>query len=420
MNHFLENFRLFFIFLRLGLTSFGGPVAHIGFFHEAFVQRRKWLSEQDYSELVSLCQILPGPASSQIGMSIGLMRGGISGALAAWLGFTLPSALFMTAFAFVLSNFQGYLSSALVRGLKLAAVAVVAQALISMTKSLCPDLKRKLLACALALPLIFFGMPIVQFAVIILGACIGVFFLPEAIGAAHKSLLFKVPKRTALICLSLLLAILCLLPLTAGLGGNLFLILFDKFYRAGALVFGGGHVVLPLLASEFVEQKIVSKDVFLAGYGAAQAIPGPLFSFAGFLGAASVLEISTGAVQGIAAQRENGLFAAQLFNQWLPWAGAGVSLVAVFLPSFLLVIGAIPFWEKFKDFHAARRVITGINAAVVGLLLAALIHPVSSTAITNSGDVSIVLLCLALLYFFRTPSWLIVLLSAALTSLAAA
>ena len=211
-------------------------------------------------------------------------------------------------------------------------------------------------------------MPIVQFAVIILGACIGVFFLPEAIGAAHKSFLFKVPKRTALICLSLLLAILCLLPLTAGLGGNLFLILFDKFYRAGALVFGGGHVVLPLLASEFVEQKIVSKDVFLAGYGAAQAIPGPLFSFAGFLGAASVLEISTGAVQGIAAQRENGLFAAQLFNQWLPWAGAGVSLVAVFLPSFLLVIGAIPFWEKFKDFHAARRAITGINAALSAAL----------------------------------------------------
>lgn len=409
---------LFFIFLRLGLTSFGGPVAHIGFFHEAFVQRRKWLSEQDYAELVSLCQILPGPASSQIGMSIGLMRGGISGALAAWLGFTLPSALFMTAFAFVLINFQGYLSSALMRGLKLAAVAVVAQALISMTKSLCPDLKRKMLACALALPLIFFGMPIVQFAVIILGACIGVFFLPEAIGASHKSLLFKVPKRTALICLSLLAAVLCLLPLTAGQGENLFLILFDKFYRAGAFVFGGGHVVLPLLASEFVEQKIVSKDVFLAGYGAAQAIPGPLFSFAGFLGAASVLEISTGAVQGVAAQRENGFFAVQLFDQWLPWAGALVSLIAVFLPSFLLVIGAIPFWEKFKDFHAARRAITGINAAVVGLLLAALIHPVSSTAITNSGDVSIVLLCLALLYFFRTPPWLIVILSAAITSLA--
>lgn len=228
-------------------------MAHIGFFHEAFVQRKKWLSDQDYAELVSLCQILPGPASSQIGMSIGLMRGGISGALAAWLGFTLPSAIFMTAFAFVLINFQGYLSSALVRGLKLAAVAIVAQALISMTKSLCTDLKRKLLACVLALPLIFFGMPIVQFAVIILGACIGVFFLPEAIAASNKSLLFKVRKRTALICLSLLAAVLCVLPFTAGLGENLFLNLFDKFFRAGAFVFGGGHVVLPLLASEFVE-----------------------------------------------------------------------------------------------------------------------------------------------------------------------
>jgi chromate transporter len=371
----------------LGLTSFGGPVAHLGYFHEAFVHRKKWLSAHEYADIVALCQALPGPASSQVGMSIGLLRGGVSGSVAAWLGFTLPSAFIMILLSMFVNNLHGLMSPLILRGLKLAAVVVVIHALVFMAKSLCPDPKRKILALLVAAPLLVVSHTALQIALIILGGILGAFWLPETASAAElpesskTSDVFRLSRRFGVVSLSLLVFLLVSLPILSAASNNTFVSLFEKFFRVGALIFGGGHVVLPLLATEFVDTKWVAQDLFLSGYGAAQAIPGPLFSFAGFIGAA---------VES--------------------WQGGIIALVAVFLPSFLVVFGVLPFWNKLKELHRMRRALSGVNAAVVGLLLAALIHPVGSTAIKQTSDVVIVATGLGLMFFGRAQSWIVVLL----------
>ena len=401
------------VFLRLGLTSFGGPVAHLGYFRTEFVERRQWLSERGYADLVALCQFLPGPASSQVGMALGLLRAGMPGALAAWLGFTLPSALLLALLGMGLANGQLAMPAGAVQGLKAEAVAVVAQAVWGMARTLCVGRARStlmVLACCAVL-----WLPGVQgqLGVMLLAAGTGWWLWGRrsagaglaAMGRQGGENLLQVPlrKRTGAALLLLFAALLVLLPLaarrasleapalapgSAGAAGSAALALFDAFYRAGALVFGGGHVVLPLLQAEVVAPGWVSEQAFLTGYGAAQAVPGPLFTLAAFLGAS----LQEGAVHGLG-------------RSW----SAVLCLVAIFVPSFLLVLGALPFWALLRRSPQAQGALAGLNAAVVGLLLAALYQPVWVSAVQGVGDVVLVLLAWAALVVWRAPPWLVVL-----------
>ena len=310
---------VFTVFLRLGLTSFGGPVAHLGYFHNEFVGRRKWISDGAYADLVSLCQLLPGPASSQVGISLGLARAGMAGAVVAWLGFALPSAVLMVAFALGLTHFQSYLSDGFLHGLRIVAVAVVAQALWAMGVKLCPDKRRATIAVAAALLTSCFSFWWVQIAALIGGAVIGGFLLEQTSQVPHTPIKIGIGRKGAVLSLVIFIWFLVVLPVLIKLTGDQSLNLFDEFFRAGSLVFGGGHVVLPMSQSEVVPRGLMTNDVFMAGYGAAQALPGPLFTFAAYLGA-----ISKGYPNGL--------------------MGASVALVAIFLPSFLLLVVVIPFW----------------------------------------------------------------------------
>ncbi|HJW23434.1 MAG TPA: chromate efflux transporter [Rhodocyclaceae bacterium] len=375
------------IFLRLGLTSFGGPVAHLGYFREEFVKRRQWLDDHAYADLVALCQFLPGPASSQVGIALGLLRGGLRGALAAWLGFTLPSAIALVLFALAFTGLGGAAGPWL-HGLKVVAVAVVAQALWGMGKSLCPDRLRATVAVAAAAFVTWIPGAAGQVAVIVAGGLAGWLWLSPAGTLPHSPLSVRLGKGTGIASLLAWAALLVLLPALASHGGGYALQLFDSFYRAGALVFGGGHVVLPLLQAEVVPAGWVSNDAFLAGYGAAQAVPGPLFTFAAYLGAVST-------------QSPNG------------WAGAAIALAGIFLPGFLLVIGALPLWEGVRRHPAVQRAMLGVNAAVVGLLLAALYHPVWTSAILSAADFVLAAAAFLLLAFWRVPPWAVVVLCAA-------
>jgi chromate transporter len=374
--------RIFLIFLRLGLTSFGGPVAHLGYFRDEFVGRRRWLDERAYADLVALCQFLPGPASSQVGLAIGLARGGFAGALAAWTGFTLPSALLMVACALGFGLAGEASEAGWLAGLKVAAVAVVAHAVWSMGRVLTPDPPRLSLAVAAAALVLAHPSVVGQVAAIALGALAGLALRYREDQDTGAALDISVRRSVAIACLVLFALLLLTLPLAVVASGDSLLGLFDSFYRAGALVFGGGHVVLPLLKAETVPA-LVSEDVFLAGYGAAQAVPGPLFTFAAYLGAA----MTTG-----------GAF----------WLTALIALVAIFLPSFLLVGGILPFWESLRRRASARAALTGVNAAVVGLLLAALYDPVWRAGIRDGGDFALLALCLLLLAAWRWPSWAVV------------
>lgn len=377
---------VFGAFLRLGLTSFGGPIAHLGYFREEFVARRRWLDESAYADLVALCQFLPGPASSQVGFALGLRRAGFAGALAAWTAFTLPSALVLLAFALGLAAFDGPAAAGALHGLKLVAVAVVAQAVWGMARSLAPDRVRASIAVGAVILIAAAGTAHAQVAAIALGAAAGWIACRDAPAPSTGLLGFSVPRGLALAALAVFLALLVIAPVIARQGGPA-IALFDAFYRAGALVFGGGHVVLPLLEAEVVAPGWVAPDAFLAGYGAAQAAPGPLFTFAAFLGAAA-----THGPGGV--------------------AGAAIALVAVFLPGLLLVTGALPFWDALRLRAWAQGLVRGANAAVVGVLAAALYDPVWTGAVRTAADFAFALAAFVALVAWRASPWSVVLAAA--------
>jgi chromate transporter len=379
--------QVFAAFLKLGVTSFGGPIAHLGYFRHEFVTRRKWLEEPSYADIVALCQFLPGPASSQVGITIGLLRAGLAGALAAWLGFTAPSALAMMAFGYGVTAFGDLGHAAWLHGLKIVAVAVVAQAVWGMAQSLCPDRPRVTLAIGAAVLTLLLPSAVGQVGVIALGALIGWRWLPGDAGKTANAIHVPLSRRAGFAAFAIFVVLLILLPLAAGATQVHAIGLIDAFYRSGSLVFGGGHVVLPLLQQEVVPPGWISNDAFLAGYGAAQAVPGPLFTFAAYLGTAM-------------QPSPNG------------WLGALICLVAIFLPSFLLLFGALPFWNDLRQRADIQSALRGVNAAVVGLLLAALYTPVWTSAIGRPVDFTIAAVAFLLLVFWKVPPWLVVVLGA--------
>lgn len=379
---------VFLIFLRLGLTSFGGPIAHLGYFRDEFVVRRQWLSERRYADLVALCQFLPGPGSSQVGIALGLSRAGYSGALAAWLGFTLPSAIALILFASMLTQ-QGSIAPGVLQGLKVVAVAVVAQAIWGMARTLCPDRLRVTIMVAATAAALLFASIWSQLLVLLAAGVVGVLLIKPDTEADHGIQSVPVSRRNGVLALGLFVLLLVGLPLLAALFPSQLLSIIDSFYRVGSLVFGGGHVVLPLLQTETVDAGWIDVELFLAGYGATQAVPGPLFTFAAFLGTA--------------------------MNTGLPgWLNGLLCLVVVFLPSFLLVIGIMPFWEQLRHNLRTQAALAGINAGVVGLLLAALYQPMWSTTIRGPEDFSLALVALVALVFWKLPPWLVVTTTAAI------
>ena len=376
------------VFLKLGLTSFGGPIAHLGYFRAEFVERRRWLDDQSYGDLVALCQFLPGPASSQVGMALGLRRAGWAGAMAAWLGFTLPSAIALILFAYGVAEWSALASSGAVHGLKVVAVAVVAQAVWGMAKSLCPNRLRAGMAIVAALVVLVVPTAAGQVGAIVFGGLVGRWALPlgHLAPATHQD--YGVRRSTGALLLAIFVGLLVLLPVLAASQPSLWLQATAVFYKAGALVFGGGHVVLPLLQAGVVPPGWISNDAFLAGYGAAQAVPGPLFSFAAYLGAAMPAPLGG-------------------------WAGGLALLVVIFVPAFLLVAGALPFWEALRQRDGVQRAMGGINASVVGVLGAALYDPVWTSAIHSRADFGLALAAFGLLVYARLPPVLVVALAAA-------
>jgi chromate transporter len=377
---------VFAVALGLGLTSFGGPIAHLGYFERTYVQRRRWLSADDYAGLVALCQTIPGPASSQVSFLIGLRRAGWAGALAAWLGFTLPSALLMFAFAWLAPRFDGPMPQAILHGLKLVAVAVVAQAVWSMAVKLCPDLPRAALAVVAAVLLLLLGGPLMQLVALAIGAVGGALLCRGLQGQAVPPRL-PVGRRAGLVFMALFLALLIGLPIAAQSAPRSMLGMVAIFYKAGALVFGGGHVVLPLLRDALVPAGWLSDNAFLSGYGAVQAAPGPLFTFAAFLGATIAPH---GAGIGVAAL----------------WSLA--ALIFIFLPGLLVALAGLPLWSWIGHHPTARGALAGVNAAVVGVLGAALYDPIWTSAILGARDLAVALVAFMLLERWRAPPILIV------------
>lgn len=379
---------VFAAFLKLGLTSFGGPIAHLGYFRDELVVRRKWLDETAYVDLVALCQFLPGPASSQVGFSLGVLRGnGLLGGLAAWFAFTMPSALILFAFAMGAASFTGPAAEGFLHGLKLVAVAVVAQAIWGMARTLAPDRARAGIALSAVAIVAFFAGSFGQIAAIALGACAGLWLCRGKVAPVSGHLNFPVSPRRGIVALVLFAALLLILPAVVSATHSQGLALFDAFYRSGALVFGGGHVVLPLLQAEVVTPGWVSNEAFLAGYGLAQAVPGPLFTFAAYLGA-------------VTGPAPNGL------------AGAAIALVALLLPGMLLVYGMLPFWDVMRTRPAAQAAMRGTNAAVVGILGAALYNPVWTSAVLTPRDFVFALTGFLLLTVWKMPPWGVVVLLA--------
>ncbi|MDE2370525.1 MAG: chromate efflux transporter [Burkholderiales bacterium] len=396
--------RVFLAFARLGLTSFGGPVAHLGYFRAEFVTRRRWLDDAAYADLVALCQFLPGPASSQVGIAIGHRRAGLAGALAAWVGFTLPSALALVLFAFGLARWGAGLGGGWLHGLEIAAAAVVAQAVWGMGRTMAQGRERATLAVAACAAATLWPSAAGQVGAIAVAGLVGWRWLdggdvaaaPDAMAAAPPvdtgGSSGGVARSFALVPLIAFAGLLVALPLLARIDASYPLQLFDRCYRAGALVFGGGHVVLPLLRAEVVPPGWLSDDRFMAGYGAAQAVPGPLFTFAAFIGAASNRDPAG-------------------------WIGAAIALVAIFLPGFLLVVGTLPYWERLRRLAPMRRTLQGVNAAVVGLLLAAFLGPVWTRAVQRPLDAVAVAVAIVLLVAWKLPPWLLVVGSAAVAAL---
>lgn len=385
-------FEVFAVSTKLGLTSFGGPIAHLGYFHEEYVNKRKWIGEQKYAELVALCQFLPGPASSQVGMGIGLYRGGIAGALAAWAGFTLPSAVALVLFALLMQG-TALADSGWLHGLKLTAVAIVAQAVWSMGVKLAAGRSRATIAALAAAATLLWPSGLTQVLIIAASALVGLWLYrsspapgasPAHPGEEPQSGSIRLRRSWAVASLAALVGLLGLLPLVSRWWPNLGLQLFDVFYRAGSLVFGGGHVVLPLLQSEVVPRGWIGEADFLSGYGAAQAVPGPLFTFGSYLGAS---------IHGV--------------------TGAILATIAIFLPAFLLVVGVLPFWHRLRGIPKVGCALQGVNAAVVGILLAALYDPIWVSSVQETGDFIVALLLFAMLMFWKLPPWVVVVAGAA-------
>jgi chromate transporter len=385
-----EPAAVFLAFLRLGCTSFGGPVAHLGYFRAAFVERRRWLDEPTYADIVALCQFLPGPASSQVAVTLGIMRAGLPGGLAAWAGFTLPSAVVLILFALGIGRAAS--GSGWLHGLAVVAVAVVAQAVWGMARGLCPDRPRATLMVATAGVILLWPGVLAQLVILSAGALLGWAFMRQPVAAPAGRLDVGLGRRAAIPALIGFFALLLLLPILAAAAHSHALDLLARFYRAGALVFGGGHVVLPLLQQAVVPPGWISAGRFLAGYGAAQAVPGPLFTFAAYLGAAMT-------------PGPNGII------------GALLCLVVIYLPSFLLLIGVLPFWDGLRRRAAVQAALRGVNAAVVGLLLAALYTPVWTSAIRGPADFGLAAAAFLLLVIGRLPPWLVVLLGAVAATL---
>jgi chromate transporter len=372
-------------FLKLGVTSFGGPIAHIGYFHEEIVIRRRWVEDSSYTDLVALCQFLPGPTSSQVGLSLGLIRAGYWGGLAAWIGFTLPSAVLLTLFAFGAHALTGPIGMGLTHGLKLVAVAIVARAVWGMARALCPDRQRATIACVSALLILFSTSSIAQLGAILLGAVAGFRLCRTSTQPEARPIGIPVSRRIGFVAFAGFFLLLATLPLLGNLSQDL--ALFGAFYRSGALVFGGGHVVLPLLSQAFVTPGWVTEDAFLSGYGAAQAVPGPLFTFAAFLGAT---------VQ----------------SSHYGIAGAALALIGIFLPGILILLGTLPFWDQLRRRTGAQAAMRGVNAAVVGLLGAALYSSLWTTTVKSTGDFAVALTGFFLLTIWRAPPVLVVILGA--------
>ncbi|WP_373231474.1 chromate transporter [Cohnella sp.] len=368
---------------KLGLTSFGGPIAHLAYFHDEYIRRRKWMDERSYADLVALCQFLPGPASSQVGIGIGVIRAGLLGGLVAWLGFTLPSVIALVLFAFLLQGFD-IGGAGWIHGLKIVAVAIVAHAILGMGQKLTPDRNRATIAIIAASVTLLWQTAFSQVLLIIAAGMIGLWMYRKTAVPDAPNLQVPVSRGFAVFCLVLFFGLLIALPLLRPFFAGAPLPLFDSFYRAGSLVFGGGHVVLPLLEREVVPTEWVSSEDFLAGYGAAQAVPGPLFTFAGYLGAMA-----------------NGI------------SGALIATAAIFLPAFLLIIGALPFWNSLRTSPKVQGALIGINAAVVGILLAALYNPLWTTAILAPVDFALAAILFIMLVFWKLPPWVVVIAGAA-------
>jgi chromate transporter len=380
------------VFTRLGLTSFGGPIAHLGYFLDECIKRRKWMDERAYADLVALCQTLPGPASSQVGIGLGISRAGIPGGFAAWLGFTLPSAVLLVLFAFGVHAIGDVSGAPWLLGLKIVAVAVVAHAVWGMATKLTPDAPRITVAIGAAILALAWQTNVGQVSIIVLGGIVGWLLFRNAAPAPATHSPFTIRRRSGAALLAVFIGLLVLLPVAREATGSFGIAVFDAFYRTGSLVFGGGHVVLPLLQAEVVPPGWLDNETFVAGYGAAQAVPGPLFTFSAYLGAAM-------------APGPTGV--------WL----ALVALVAVFVPSFLLLIGVLPFWETLRAQPVVQSALLGINAAVVGILLAALYHPVWTSAIFTPSDFAIALGAFLVLAIWKWPPWLVVVLTALTTAL---
>ena len=380
---------VFKVFLKLGFTSFGGPIAHLGYFREEFVNRRKWITDQAYADLVALCQFTPGPASSKVGIGLGLSQAGLPGAVAAWLAFTAPSALALILFGLGIIALGNRIDLAWLHGLLVVAVPVVAQAVWGMARNLTPDAPRVTLAALAAIVVMIWPTPLGFVGAIVAGGLAGWLLLKAKVDGEHVAIGANVSRTAGVTALALFFGLLVALPaLRVALPSSQTLALLDSFYRSGSLVFGGGNVVLPLLQAEVGPPGWVSNEVFFAGYGAAQAVPGPLFTLAAYLGTVSTVP-------------PNG------------WIGALICLVGIFASSFLLVIGPLPFWDALRRFRPMRSALVGVNAAVVGMLLAFLYDPVWTNAIRSTADFGLALAGFVLLMFWKVPPWLVVVLTAA-------
>ena len=377
-NLFQSLLEILTLSTKLGLTSFGGPTAHLGYFHNEYIQKRKWMDEKSYADLVALCQFLPGPASSQVGIGIGVARAGVLGGIISFIGFTLPSVIALILFALILQEFD-INQSGWVHGLKIVAVAVVAHVIIGMAQNLTPDIKRKGIALFALVATLFWQTTFTQVLVIVISALFGYFLYKQVQISDGDKMNFPISRLFGSVCLGLFFGLLLLLPIINGLISSNWLAMFDSFYRSGALVFGGGHVVLPLLQSEFVPTGQITEEAFLSGYGATQAVPGPLFTFAAYLGTV-------------------------MFG----WQGGILATIAIFLPAFLLVIGTLPLWDILRSHPKMRGSLMGVNAAVVGILISAFYHPIWTSSILSSIDFAFAASLYSMLAFWKIPPWIVV------------